>query len=79
MMKNVLTVFGKGEKAWEELISHIKKKKVKCCPSCKAHIPGRDQILADFLIGGFILTHCNKILTRDRGIYKTYFINLKKL
>lgn len=63
--------------ASERWIKYLKKKKIKHCPSCHAPVPGRDQILADFLIGGFALTHSDRILTRDRGIYKTYFSDLK--
>lgn len=64
--------------ASDRWVKYLKKKKIKTCPSCNTRIPGRDH-LADFLIGGFALTYCNKILTRDRGIYKTYFNDLKKL
>ena len=63
--------------ASERWMKYLKKKKGKRCPSCKAHIPGRDQILADFLIGGFAITHCDRILTRDRGIYRKYFNDLE--
>jgi predicted nucleic acid-binding protein len=65
--------------ASERWIRYLNKKKSKRCPSCKAPIPGRDKILADFLIGGFAITHCDRILTRDRGIYRTYFSDLEKL
>lgn len=64
--------------ASERWMKYLKKKKTRRCSSCKALIPGRDQILADFLIGGFALTHCDHIITRDRGIYRTYFSDLKK-
>lgn len=57
-------------------IKYLKKRTIKHCPSCNAPVPGRDQILADFLIGGFALIHCDRLLTRDRGIYKTYFSDL---
>lgn len=65
--------------ASERWMKYLKKKKARRCPSCNALVPGRDQILADFLIGGFALTHCDRILTRDRGVYKTYFNDLRKL
>ncbi|MGR3319094.1 MAG: type II toxin-antitoxin system VapC family toxin [Candidatus Anammoxibacter sp.] len=65
--------------ASERWMRYLKKKKTRYCPSCKVAITGRDYILADFLIGGFALTHCDQILTRDRGIYKTYFADLNKL
>lgn len=63
--------------ASERWMKYLKKKKGKRCPACKTHIPGRDQILADFLIGGFAITHCDRILTRDRGIYRKYFNDLE--
>ena len=65
--------------ASERWMRYLKKKKTKRCPSCKASISGRDQILADFLIGGFAITHCDRILTRDRGIYRKYFSDLKNI
>lgn len=65
--------------ASERWMKYLKKKKVKQCPSCKATIPGRDKMLADFLIGGFALTHSDMLLTRDRGVYKTYLKDLKNV
>lgn len=65
--------------ASERWMVYLNKRKIKQCPSCNAPVPGRDQILADFLIGGFALTHCEGILTRDRGIYKKYFSDLKTI
>lgn len=65
--------------ASERWIKYLKRKKIKHCPSCNAAVPGRDNILADFLIGGFALTHCDRILTRDRSIYKTYFSDLRSV
>ena len=62
--------------ASERWIKYLKKRMIKHCPFCNAPVPGREQILADFLIGGFALSHCDRILTRDRGIYKTYFSDL---
>lgn len=64
--------------ASERWMKYLKKRKSRRCPSCNAAVPGRDKILTDFLIGGFALTRCDQILTRDRGIYKTYFKDLKK-
>lgn len=65
--------------ASERWMKYLKNKRSRRCPSCKTPIPGREKILADFFIGGFALTHSDQILTRDRGIYKTYFSDLKKL
>jgi len=65
--------------ASERWMRYLKNKKVRYCPSCNTPIHGRDQILADFLIGGFALTNCEQILTRDRGFYRTYFRDLINL
>jgi predicted nucleic acid-binding protein len=47
------------------------------CPQCKAIITKRLHVLGDFLIGAHALTHADCILSRDMGIYKTYFNDLK--
>lgn len=37
----------------------------------------KEHFLADFFIGGFALTKSDTILTRDRGVYRKYFPDLR--
>jgi hypothetical protein len=47
------------------------------CPQCKVVLTKRLHVLADFLIGAHALVQADCILSRDLGVYKTYFSDLK--
>ncbi len=49
------------------------------CRHCERPISFRQHILSDFIIGAFSQLHCDAILTRDYGYYRTYFPNLKQI
>jgi hypothetical protein len=58
-------------------MKHLKKKSKVKCVNCGSVLEFKEHILSDFYVGGFALTNCDLILTRDRGIYKQYFTELK--
>jgi predicted nucleic acid-binding protein len=47
------------------------------CPKCGKAFARRLHVLADFLIGAHALTHADCIISRDLGVYKTHFGDLK--
>lgn len=57
-------------------INYLKRKSKIKCPECGHGLNIKEHFLSDFYIGGFALTKCDTILTRDRGIYKKYFPEL---
>jgi hypothetical protein len=47
------------------------------CPKCKTALTKRLHLLADFIVGAHALVQADCILSRDLGVYKTYFNELK--
>lgn len=47
------------------------------CPQCMAVLTKRQLVLGDFLIGAHALVHADCLLSRDLGVYKSNFRDLK--
>lgn len=58
-------------------MKYLKRKSKIKCPKCRHKLDIKEHVLSDFYIGGFALAKCNAVLTRDRGIYKKYFPDLR--
>jgi predicted nucleic acid-binding protein len=64
---------GAAAKGW---MKYLKKRSKVKCPECGRKMNFKEHFLSGFYIGGFAITKCDSILTRDRGIYKKYFPGL---
>lgn len=47
------------------------------CPHCSAAVTRRQIVLSDFLIGAHAVTYADCLLTRDLGVYRSNFPELK--
>jgi predicted nucleic acid-binding protein len=63
--------------ASQRWMKYLKRKSKKQCPQCGLLLDLKEHFLSDFYIGGYALTKCNAIITRDRGIYRKYFPELQ--
>jgi predicted nucleic acid-binding protein len=82
---NEISLYMAGSR-WAEYVRKSAKNRLTCgkcghafeapCPQCKAFLTKRLHVLADFLIGAHALVQADCILSRDLGVYRTYFSDL---
>jgi len=58
-------------------MKYLKRRSKIRCPYCGHILDAKEHFLSDFYIGGYALTKCDAVITRDRGIYRKYFSELK--
>lgn len=63
--------------AGQRWMKYLKRKSRIQCPQCGQLLDMKEHFLSDFYIGGYALTRCDAIITRDRGIYRKYFSELR--
>lgn len=66
-----------AKEAGNRWMKYLKRRTKIRCPQCGHTLDTKEHFLSDFYIGGYALTKCNAIITRDRGIYRKYFPELK--
>ncbi|RMG05189.1 MAG: type II toxin-antitoxin system VapC family toxin [Nitrospirae bacterium] len=58
-------------------MKYLKRKSRIKCPECGHLLSSKEHLLSDFYIGGYAVTKCDAIITRDRGVYRKYFPELR--
>ncbi len=66
-----------AKEAGHRWMKYLKRRSKIICPQCGHPLDTKEHFLSDFYIGGYALTKCSAIITRDRGIYRKYFPELK--